>query len=144
MSKRQDNLKIWTLALFLFASLGAAVLQMRGALLASIQQTFSVSESLLGLIAPAGTVGFSISVLATGMIAGRIDFKKFLLIGVGSTSVCLFLMSGAPSFLMFLVALFGRGIASGIFRGLDRPILSHLFPKRRGWIFNLHSSVWAV
>lgn len=144
MTQRLDNRKLWTLAIFLFGGLGAAVLQTRGALLPSFQQTFSVSESILGLIAPAGTVGFSISVLATGMVAGRIDFKKFLLIGVGFTSVCIFLTSVAPSFFLLLVMLSGRGVASGIFRGLDRTILSHLYPERRGWILNLHSSVWAV
>lgn len=144
MVQRLDNRKVWTLATFLFGIFEAAVLQTRGALLPSIQQAFSVSESLLGLVAPAGTIGFSISVLTIGMIAGRIDFKRFLLISTGFTSICVFLMGISPFFTIFLLMIFARGVASGIFRGLDRPILSHLFPKRRGWIFNLHASVWAA
>ncbi|MBS3815461.1 MAG: MFS transporter, partial [Hadesarchaea archaeon] len=38
----------------------------------------------------------------------------------------------------------GRGAAGGIFRGTDRPILSHLYSEKRGWIFNLHELAWAM
>ncbi|MBS3766377.1 MFS transporter, partial [Candidatus Bipolaricaulota bacterium] len=56
----------WSLIIFVFAFLGGAVLQLRGALLPNFQNTFGVSESLLGLVAPMGTLGFTVTVLAVG------------------------------------------------------------------------------
>ncbi|MCH7661182.1 MAG: MFS transporter [Euryarchaeota archaeon] len=134
----------WTGAIFLFVALDAASLQIRGALLPQFEATFSVSPDLLGLIAPAGTVGFFITVLVVGLAAGRIQIHRTLLLGVLGAGGFLLAMSGAPVYPLFLAALFFHGLSLGGVRALDRALLSHLYPDRRGRIFTLHSLAWAL
>jgi fucose permease len=134
----------WTTAIFLFVALDAASLQIRGALLPQFEASFSVSPTLLGLIAPAGTVGFFFTVLVVGLAAGRIQVHKTLLISILGAGGFLFFMSGAPVYPLFLGALFFHGIALGGVRALDRALLSHLYPDRRGRVFTLHSLAWAL
>ncbi|MFP4589428.1 MAG: MFS transporter [Candidatus Bipolaricaulota bacterium] len=133
----------WTLALFLYAGMGAMVFQMRGALLVDIKETFSVSESVLGLVTPAGTVGFTIAALTTGMIAGKIPLKKAMLIGVGLTALSTMLIGFSPFYLLFLGTMALRGITAGIPGGIARPLLGHLHPEQRGRIFNIDTAIWA-
>jgi len=134
----------WTAAAFGFIGVTAIGFQMRGALLPSLEESFTVSESLLGLVATAGTIGFVCTVLLTGMAAGRIDIERIA--RLSATVVCLSMvaMAFAPAFGVYLVTLLVRGIATGPFRALDRTILSHLYPGGRGRIFNLYALVWAV
>ncbi len=136
--------RIWLIAIFLFVMGDGLTLQTRGPLMRSFQAEFLVTEGLLGLVAPAGTVGFVVAVLVIGLLAGRINLKRWTLIGVGLTGVSLLLMSGAPVYWLFLVFLVAQGTATGVFRGIDRPILSHLYPRHRGRAFMLHSLAWAV
>lgn len=136
--------RLWVGAIFLFVVGDAIALQIRGPLLTSFQSSFNVSEGLLGLVAPAGTLGFVISVVAVGFAAGRISFNRGLIAGVGVTAACLLLMAGAPVYWLFLLFLVGQGTATGVVRGLDRPILSHMYPSQRGRVFTLHALAWAV
>ncbi|WP_135663931.1 MFS transporter [Halorhabdus rudnickae] len=50
----------------------------------------------------------------------------------------------APTFLSFLAVLVVRGLGDGIIRGLDRPMLSHLYPDSRGRAFGMYDLAWAV
>ncbi len=134
----------WTLAILVFVAVDAVSLQIRGALLPSIGEAFAVSEGALGLVAPAGTVGFLIAVLAVGMVAGRVPMRPALVGGVACGALFLGGMAIAPSYWLLLSLLFVHGAALGVFRGLDRVLLSHLYPDRRGSAFNLHSLAWAV
>jgi MFS family permease len=134
----------WTIAILLFIGLDGVGFQMRGALIPRLEQQFGVSESLLGLIAPAGTVGFLLTVITIGTIAGRVDMKRSLLFGAALVGLSAFFMGLAPTFFVFLLFLFFRSLATGLFRGVDRPILSHLYPDRRGRVFNLYDLVWAI
>lgn len=139
-----NRARIWTAAIFLFVFGDAVAMQARGPILASLEESFSVSEAALGLIAPAGTAGFAITVVATGVLAGRLRMQRTLLVGVIGASVALVLMAGAPIHALFLVALFVQGGAAGVFRGLDRVVLSHLHPARRGRIFTAYALIWAI
>ncbi|XVH30523.1 MFS transporter [Haloferacaceae archaeon DSL9] len=139
-----DRNRSWAVVIFLFIVGDALALQTRGALLASFEAEFGVSESLLGLVAPAGTVGFVLAVLAVGLLAGRLDARRTMLLGVAGTVGTLLLLAGAPGYWLLLLALLGQGGMGGIFRGIDRPVLSHLYPARRGRIFALYSLAWAV
>jgi MFS family permease len=136
--------RLWLAAVFLFVFGDALTLQTRGALLASFRTTFGVSEALLGLVAPAGTVGFVAAVLAVGLLTGRLNLARGLTLGVLLTAACLVVMSGAPVYWLFLLALVGQGTATGVVRGLDRPILSHLYPGQRGRVFALHALAWGL
>ena len=88
---------------------------MRGALLPSLKQAFTVSPSLLGFVATAGTLGFMLAVLVSGMVAGRIDLHQVLFGSVSVVAVSVFFMGVAPIFLVYLLTLFVRGVALGPF-----------------------------
>jgi len=124
--------------------MGAAAGQARGALLKPIQDTFSVSKSVLGLIAPATMIGFIVSVLTIGMTTGRINIRKFLLIGAGLSFIFLILLGSSPFFFLLLGFFFVSGISGGLTTALGPPILSHMYSKRRGWIFNRYEMIWAA
>ncbi|WP_416841764.1 MFS transporter [Haloferax sp. DFSO52] len=140
MNRRQK----WTLAIFLFVLGDGIVVQTRGPLLPAFGQSFSVSESLLGLVAPAGTVGLVATVLTVGMLSGRLDARKFLAIGTGVGIASLLLLGTSVSYPMLLGGFFIQGAAFGVFRALDRPLLGHLYPSQRARIFNLYAATWAL
>lgn len=134
----------WAFAIFLFVAIDAISLQVRGALVPSFREAFDVTPGLLGLIAPAGTVGFLVAVLAVGLAAGRVRIKRTLLGGTAAAAAFLVVMGVAPTYAALLGALFVHGVALGTFRGLDRALLSHLYPAQRGRVFNVHSLAWAL
>jgi MFS family permease len=119
-------------------------LQSRGALLASFEGEFGVSQSLLGLIAPAGTLGFVLAILVAGFLAGRVDARRVMGLGVILTIASLVVLASAPVYVLLLVTLLGQGTAAGVFRGIDRAVLSHLYPERRGRVFALYAVAWAL
>ena len=134
----------WTLAIFAFAAIDGMALQARGALLPSFAETFGVTERWLGLITPAGTVGFVLVVVAIGLVAGRLSARRWVLLGIVGTALGFVLLGLAPTFIVLLAMFALRSAATGIVRGLDRPIVSHLYPTQRGRVFNLHTMAWAV
>ena len=139
-----DNKKKWTISALLYLGLGAVVMQMRGAMLPNFQSEFGVSESLLGLVSPAGTIGFTVVALTMGMVAGRVDIRKYIQAGALLTALTTFFIGLAPFYSLLLVAIVLRGMAGGLPGGLTRPILSHLYPDNKGRIFNIHEAVWAL
>lgn len=110
----------------------------------SFQETFGVSESLLGLITPVGTVGFTVTLVIVGLSAGRIRMRRWFLGGVVGTAIAFVAIGLAPTYLLLLSFVGLRMAATGSYRALDRPILSHLYPHHRGRIFNLHTMAWAA
>ena len=136
--------RLWAGVVFWFVAVEAVGFQMRGALLPSLERTFSVSTGLLGLVATAGTVGFVLAVLLTGLYMGRIDPRRAMLGSALVVTASILLMGFAPTFSAYLALLLLRGIATGPFRALDRAILSHLYPGSRGRVFNLYALAWAV
>lgn len=139
-----DGRRWWTLAVFAFVALEGATLQMQGAIIPVLRTTFGTAQWQLGLVSPAGTVGFLVFVAAVGAVAGRLETRKLLLVGVAGTGGSVLLMGLVPSFGAFLVVLLVRGAFAGIGRGNDRPLLSHLYPRRRGQLFGYYDMMWAV
>ena len=134
----------WTAVVFAYVALEGAGLQMRGAVIPALRRTFEAPEWQLGLVAPAGTVGFLLTVMLVGAIAGRFDTRRLLLVGVAGTGAGILVMGVAPSLTFFLAALVGRGLFTGVGRGSDRPLLSHLYPSQRGRLFGYYDTMWAV
>ncbi|MFB6128992.1 MAG: sugar MFS transporter [Halorhabdus sp.] len=134
----------WTLAIFTFVLGDAIALQMRGAVLPQVAADFDVPEALLGLVAPAGTLGFLLAVLAVGLVAGHLPIRRTMLAGLGVAVLALLAMAIAPIYVVFLGLLLVQGTADGVGRALDRPVLSHLYPDRRGRTFNLYAMAWAI
>jgi fucose permease len=139
-----DSRRWWTLAIFAFVALEGATLQMQGAIIPVLRETFGTPQWQLGLVSPAGTVGFLVFVAASGVVAGRFDTRRLLLVGTVGTGLGVFLMGTVPTFGVFLVVLVLRGSFAGIARGSDRPLLSHLYPHRRGRLFGYYDMMWAV
>jgi MFS family permease len=135
---------IWLVVICWFVAVDAVGLQLRGPLLASLEAEFGASPALLGLVAPAGTIGFVASLLVMGAVAGRVDATRAMRLGVAGVAVCAVALALTPSFLLYLGVLFVRGVATGLFRALDRPLLSHLYTESRGRVFNLYDFAWAV
>ncbi|MWV65296.1 MFS transporter [Halorubrum sp. JWXQ-INN 858] len=136
--------RVWMGAACLFIAGDGMAMQARGPLLASFEAEFGASQSLLGLVAPAGTVGFVVSILAVGLFASRLDVKRTLLVGAVATAASLALLAAAPVYWVFLGALLVQGASAGVFRAIDRPLLSHLYPDTLGRVFVLYALAWAV
>lgn len=139
-----DERRWWTAAIFGYVALEGATLQMQGAVLPALRGSFGAPEWQLGLVAPAMTVGSMVFVAAVGAFAGRVDVRRLLLLGVVGTGIGVFTMGLAPSFAAFLTVLVLRGAFAGIGRGSDRPLLSHLYPSRRGRLFGYYDMMWAA
>lgn len=135
---------LWTAVIMLFVALEGLGLQMRGPLLPILEAEWGISKTLQGLVGPAGTLGFALTILAIGAIAGRIETRRYFLGGVLVVVVGVLGMALAPFFVAYLGFLVVRGLGTGIVRGLDRPMLGHLFPGARGRVFNLYDMAWAV
>jgi fucose permease len=130
--------------IFLTMACTGAVMQIRGAVLPTLEGYFTVPEWQLGLVAPAGTVGYLLVILAVGSSAGRVDARRFIAGGAALTAGALLAMGLSPSFPVFLVALVVQGAAVGVFRALDRPLLSHFYPSQRGRVYNRYDATWAI
>ena len=124
--------------------LGALAMGVRGALLLSVQNEFQVSNSELGLTAPAVMIGFTTAVLTVGMATGRINIRQFSLLGAGLRFLSLILVGFSPFFFLLLGFFIISGFSGGLLMALGGPILSHMYSKRRGWIFNRYEMVWAI
>jgi MFS family permease len=83
-------------------------------------------------------------VFAVGVAAGRVDVRRATLASALVVGASALGMGLAPGFPIYLAVLFVRGVATGPFRGLDRVVLSHLYPSGRARIFNLYAVVWAL
>ncbi|WP_235853520.1 MFS transporter [Halosimplex salinum] len=138
------NRRLWTVAIFLMMACTGAVMQVRGAVLPTLGGYFTVPEWQLGLVAPAGTAGYLLVILVVGSSAGRVDARRFIAGGAFLTAGALIAMGLAPSFPVFLGALVVQGAAVGVFRALDRPLLSHFYPNQRGRVYNRYDATWAV
>lgn len=132
------------IAIFLFVGITGATIQARGALVPTFETFFGVSKSQLGLLTPVGTVGYLVAMLTLGSASGRVDVRRFLLLGVALTGVSLLALGAAPGFLVLLGLVGIRSLASGVFRALDRPTLSHLYPESRARMINLQEMTWAI
>lgn len=138
------NRRTWGLVAVAFIVIEGLGQQMRGPLLAEFGETFGVGTALLGLVAPAGTVGFVLAVLGGGALLGRGRPKQFLLAGSTVVALAVLIVGLAPSFLVLLGGFTVRAVATGTFRAADKPVLSHLFAERRGRVLNLYELAWSV
>lgn len=136
--------RLWTLVVVLFVSLSGLGMQMRGPLLPILESNWEISKGVQGLVGPAGTIGFVVAILAVGAVAGRIDTRRYVFGGLLVVFLSILGMALAPFFVAFLGFLVIRGFGTGVVRGLDRPLLGHLYPDSRGRVFNLYDMAWGI
>ncbi|MFB6202138.1 MAG: sugar MFS transporter [Halorhabdus sp.] len=134
----------WTIAIAFAIVLSGLGLQMRGAVIPELGTEFHVGKGVLGLLGPAGTLGYIVAIAVVGGVAGRLDLKRWYVVGLVVFGLTIAGLGLAPTFLAFLGLLVVRGLGSGLVRGLDRPILSHLYPDARGQAFGMYDLAWAV
>lgn len=127
-----------------FVAVEATAFSLRGALVPRFIDVFDTTTRLTGLLAPAATAGFVVTLLLTGLVAVSIDTDRLLVTAIAATGLCFLGAAFAPTFGVLLVALFGRGVATGVFRGLDRPLLSTLYDESIERVFNYYDLAWAV
>ncbi|CCQ34026.1 major facilitator superfamily MFS 1 protein [Halorhabdus tiamatea SARL4B] len=140
----EDVRRDWIVVLFAFVAIDGALIQARGALVPVFGDVFTVGESYLGLVTPVGTVGFVLAMVVFGTASGRIDIKRFLAISVAATIASVLVLGLSPTYLLLLAFIGIRSFSTGIFRSLDRSVLSHLYPNSRARVLSLHTMVWAV
>jgi MFS family permease len=136
----RDDRRPWLVLACWFVAVEGVGFQIHGALLPAFGRQFGVGTSALGLVAPAGTVGFIAALVLTGAVAGRLDAERTLFASAALVALSMLALGLAPSCVAFLGALFVRGALTGVFRGLDRPVLSHPFPDRRGRVLTSMTS----
>lgn len=134
----------WTAAIFAAMALSGTALMLRGPVLPYLGRDFGAPEWQLGLVAPAGTVGYLVVVSAVGFGAGHLDPRRFVALGLAGSAVAVLAMGVAPGVAVFLLAVLARGTANGVVRGLNRPLVSHLYPDSRGRMYSYYDMVWAV
>lgn len=142
--ERWDDRRRWALVTFCFVALVGLLLQARGALLPSFAAEFGVREGALGLLAPLGSAGYLVAVLAVGLRAGRLRLERTFLVALVALAGFVFLLAVTPTYALLSLLVVGRMTATGVGRGVDVPILSHLYPERRARLFGLYEMSWAV
>lgn len=138
------NRRLWTAGVFLWIALLGVLLQLRGALLPNFGRAFALSEGQLGLLSSTASLAFLPAVFLVGTLVSRLDVKRILAAGFGTAVVGPLLIAAAPSYAGLLAGMLVAGIASGLLHAVDRPIISHLYPARRGRMYNLEDMGWAV
>ena len=139
-----SNRRLWTAAIFAAMVLGGIAMMARGPVVVELGKTFDAPEWQLGLIAPAGTIGYLIVIAFVGFGAGHLDTQRFVTIGLAGSGVALLAMGVAPVLAVFLLAVLVRGTMNGVVRGLNRPLLSHFYPENRGRVYGYYDMAWAV
>lgn len=118
--------------------------QLLGPLLPVLREEFGVSASLSGTAGTVNTVCFVVAVVLTGGALGFLRPKRTLLLGFACIVAALGAMAAAPLFVVFLGGLAARALGTGVVRGVDKPVLSHLFPRQRDRLLNVYELTWAV
>jgi fucose permease len=134
----------WTALLFGFAALTGLTLQARGALVPSFTAAFDVSPATVGLLAPATSVGFTAVAVLVGLSLGRVPVRTLVVVGSLGTAAALAGLWLAPTFVALGVAASLRTAFTGLVRGVDRPVVSHLYPASRGRFYSLLDLSWAA
>lgn len=117
--------------------------QLIGPLLPAIRTEFALSASLGGVTGTVNTVSFVVAVMLTGAALGFIRPKRGVIVGLSSITLALGVMAVAPLFIVFILGLVLRSVGTGVVRGIDKPMLGHLFPNRRERFLNVYELTWA-
>ena len=140
----RSNRRAWTVVIFATMVLTGVAMMVRGPVIPELERTFGAPTWQLGLIAPAGTVGYLIVIAVVGFGAGRVDSRRLVVVGLAGSALALLAMGVAPVLAVFLLAVVVRGTMNGVVRGLNRPVLSHFYPEARGRVYSYYDMAWAA
>jgi len=138
------NRRRWTAVIFASLAIGGGAMMARGPVIPELGTAFGAPAWQLGLIAPAGTLGYLFAVTVVGFGAGHLRARLLIAGGLLGNALALLVLGAAPVLLVFLAAVTIQGAMMGVVRGLNRPLLSHFYPSRRGRVYSYYDMTWAI
>jgi MFS family permease len=139
-----QNQRRWTVLIFAAMITSGLALMARGPVVVELGTAFEAPAWQLGLIAPAGTLGYLLAIGVVGFGAGHVDVRQVVAVGLGGSGFAFLGMAAAPGLALFLAATGVRGAMNGAVRGVARPVLSHIYPDRRGRMYGYYDMMWAI
>jgi len=120
------------LLLFLFWSLWYINFSTRtifSPLLPLIQDQLAIDNVLAGSLFTFLSVGYSVSLLVSGLLSSRIGYKRSITIGFALLSISLFCLHYADGYVSFAVLAMFIGLSTGIYLPCAIPLLTAAFDR---------------
>lgn len=140
----ERNRRAWTITIFVTMAAFGAAMMVRGPVVAELDDAFGAPEWQLGLVGPAAAGGFLLAMAATGFAAGRLRPRRLVAGTLAINGATMVALAVAPNLWVFLAAIVVQGATIGGARGINRPLLSHYYPTRRGRVYGYYDMTWAV
>jgi len=106
-----------------------------------IEDEFTITHALAGSIFTFLSIGFTITLLLTALLAARIGYKRCIALGFLILTVSLFGLKCAATFTSLAFAAFAIGLGAGFYIPSAIPLLTELFePKNWGKAIALHDT----
>jgi NNP family nitrate/nitrite transporter-like MFS transporter len=110
-------------------------------LLPIIEDEFTITHALAGSIFTFLSIGFTITLLLTALLAARIGYKKCIALGFLISAVSLFSLKCVATFSSLALAAFFIGLGAGFYIPSAIPLLTEVFaPKNWGKVIALHDT----
>ncbi len=106
-----------------------------------IEDEFAITHALAGSIFTFLSIGFTITLLLTALVAARIGYKKCIALGFLISAVSLFSLKCVATFTSLALAAFFLGLGAGFYIPSAIPLLTEIFePKNWGKAISLHDT----
>ncbi len=110
-------------------------------LLPIIEDEFTITHALAGSIFTFLSIGFTITLLLTALLAARIGYKKCIALGFLISAFSLFSLKCVDTFSSLALAAFFIGLGAGFYIPSAIPLLTEVFaPKNWGKVIALHDT----
>lgn len=121
---------------FLMMTVFGFINNIRGVLLPSIRDYYTISYSQVGLMLFLASLGFTISTFFGGLAADKFGQKKILLVGLFIWATAIALIPLAKSFSFFVIAMFLTNIGVGAIEIGVNSLGAKIFIKNTAVMFN--------
>jgi len=106
-----------------------------------IEDEFAITHALAGSIFTFLSIGFTITLLLTALLAARIGYKRCIALGFLILAVSLFSLKCVVTFTSLALASFFIGLGAGFYIPSAIPLLTEIFePKNWGKAIALHDT----
>jgi NNP family nitrate/nitrite transporter-like MFS transporter len=106
-----------------------------------IEDEFTITHALAGSIFTFLSIGFTITLLLTALLAARIGYKRCIALGFLILAVSLFSLKCVVTFTSLALAAFFIGLGAGFYIPSAIPLLTEIFqPKNWGKAIALHDT----
>lgn len=120
-----------------FAQFGARVVISPFVL--AIVGVFGVTKGAVGAALTVMWAAFALMQFPSGVVADKYGEKPVILLSMGTTVLGSLLVVAAPSFPVFVVAVFTLGVGAGLYFAVGTAFLARLY-RTRGRAFGIHSA----